>query len=169
MNDRELKKAIATFQTSGPPATVSALVGPPAQPGIDWDFEFVPDTTQTYLSAEGAGIGSHDFAYDEEETPVRMTRGRAKRQKLEEEGEDVKPVVRNEEEQEESKVKKEEEGPGSIKVKKEEEDDDVIIVKSEEEEKEPESDGETYQPQADEGEGETPRRRGKKRKSRLSR
>jgi len=168
MDDRQLKKAIATFQTSGAPAAISPLVGPPSQPEIDWDFEFVPDTTQTHLSAEGAGIASHDHAYEDEEPPVRMTRGRAKRQKLEEEG-DVKPIIKKEEsEQEETKVKKEGEGASSRVKKEEEEDDDVIIVKSEDKEEE-ESDGETFQPQADDGEEEAPRKRGKKRKSRLSR
>jgi len=97
-----------------------------------------------------------------------MTRGRAKRQKLEEEG-DVKPIIKKEDfDQEETEVKMENEGDSNHVKKEEEEDDDVIIVKSEEKEEE-ESDGEAFQPQADDDEEEAPRKRGKKRKSRLSR
>ncbi|GAA5948895.1 hypothetical protein JCM3765_003944 [Sporobolomyces pararoseus] len=109
MNSAQVTQAISNYQEHGPAPNISPLTGPPPLPEIDWEFEFVPDTTQTYLSAEQAGIQSHDFAEEEEEEPPqRTTRSRAKKIKLEEEEAQAGPKATS------SKVKDEDADDGDV-------------------------------------------------------
>ncbi|GAA5896027.1 uncharacterized protein JCM6883_001690 [Sporobolomyces salmoneus] len=125
MDSAQVKQALLNYAEYGPANAISPLQGPPPLPEIDWAFEFVPDKTQTHLTADGAGIESHDFV--DEEPPVRTTRSRAKRIKLEEESE-PQPQASS------SKVKVED-----LDVKVEEVAKEIKAEAAEEEEKKPET------------------------------